>query len=69
MEQHVHKALQIADRVYVLQRGEIKLEGAADDIRGRAQEVQELYFAPEVAPAGAAVASGAVGPAPGGAGS
>ncbi len=46
VEQHIHKALEIADRVYVLQRGEIKLEGTAAEIKSRTQEITDVYFRP-----------------------
>jgi branched-chain amino acid transport system ATP-binding protein len=47
VEQHVQEALRIADRVYVMRRGEIVLEGSVDDVR---ENLDELYLA-----AGAAV--------------
>jgi branched-chain amino acid transport system ATP-binding protein len=45
VEQHVHKALEIADRVYVLQRGRVQLSGRAEEMRGRIDEVQASYLA------------------------
>jgi sulfate-transporting ATPase len=60
VEQHIHKALEIADRVYVLQRGEIKLEGAAADIRSRTQEITDVYFSPEGEVAAPALAGSSV---------
>jgi ABC-type branched-subunit amino acid transport system ATPase component len=45
VEQHIHKALGIADRAYVMQRGEIVLSGAGADLRSRATEIQDTYFA------------------------
>ena len=45
VEQHIHKALEVADRVYVMQRGEIKLSGKASEIRDRAADVQAVYLA------------------------
>ena len=51
VEQHIHKALAIADRVYVMRHGEIEMEGNGADILGRIDEVQQLYFArPEPPP-------------------
>ena len=44
VEQHIHKALAIADRVYILRRGEVQVEGEAGDIRNRIDEIQRLYF-------------------------
>jgi branched-chain amino acid transport system ATP-binding protein len=45
VEQHAEKALKFADYVYVLRRGEVIIEGAATDIRGRLHEVQDAYLA------------------------
>jgi len=44
VEQHIHKALTIADRAYILRRGEVQLEGNADEIRDRIDEIQNLYM-------------------------
>jgi ABC-type branched-subunit amino acid transport system ATPase component len=44
VEQHVHKALEIADRVYVLRRGEIQLSGPAEQLRDRVDDIQQIYF-------------------------
>jgi branched-chain amino acid transport system ATP-binding protein len=44
VEQHIHKALQIADRVAVLQRGKVALTGDAAEMRGRADHIEQLYF-------------------------
>jgi ABC-type branched-subunit amino acid transport system ATPase component len=44
VEQHVHKAMQIADRVYVLRRGRIQLSGTVEDLRGRIDEIQSSYL-------------------------
>ncbi len=46
VEQHVHKALAVADRVLVLRRGSIELEGSAADLRGRVDEIQAAYLQP-----------------------
>ena len=51
VEQHIHKALAIADRVYIMRRGEIEVEGEAADIRTRIDEIQRLYFTSAEAPA------------------
>ncbi len=44
VEQHVHKALEIADRVYVMQRGRIELTGTADELRARVDDVRDAYL-------------------------
>ena len=44
VEQHVHKALATADRVLVLQRGRIGLDGSADELRERVGEIQAAYL-------------------------
>jgi branched-chain amino acid transport system ATP-binding protein len=44
VEQHIHKALQVADRVYVLRRGRVRLAGTVDDLRGRIDEIQSSYL-------------------------
>jgi ABC-type branched-subunit amino acid transport system ATPase component len=44
VEQHVHKALAIADRVYVMDRGRIAMSGAAVDLRERVDEIQASYL-------------------------
>jgi sulfate-transporting ATPase len=45
VEQHVHKALAIADRVYVMDRGRIAMSGKAADLRERVDEIQASYLA------------------------
>jgi branched-chain amino acid transport system ATP-binding protein len=44
VEQHVRHALAIADRVYVMQRGRIRISGTASDIRGRLHEIEATYL-------------------------
>jgi branched-chain amino acid transport system ATP-binding protein len=44
VEQHVRKALEVADRVYVMQRGRIVLSGTAVDISGRLEEIEGAYL-------------------------
>jgi len=44
VEQHVHKALAIADRVYVMDRGRISISGTAADLRARVDEIQASYL-------------------------
>jgi ABC-type branched-subunit amino acid transport system ATPase component len=51
VEQHVHKALAIADRVQVMNRGAIVLSGAANEVAERLEDVQAMYFsAPHIEP-------------------
>jgi branched-chain amino acid transport system ATP-binding protein len=44
VEQHVHKAMTVADRAYVLQRGRVEIEGRVEDLRGRLDEIQASYL-------------------------
>lgn len=44
VEQHVRQALKIADRVYVLERGNIALTGTANEVRGRLEEIEVAYL-------------------------
>jgi branched-chain amino acid transport system ATP-binding protein len=44
VEQYVHKALAIADRVYVMDRGRIAISGTASDLRERVDEIQASYL-------------------------
>jgi branched-chain amino acid transport system ATP-binding protein len=44
VEQQVERALDIADRVYVMQRGTIEMTGSPAEIRRRAVELQASYF-------------------------
>jgi branched-chain amino acid transport system ATP-binding protein len=48
VEQHVHQALAIADRVVVLRRGVVELDGSAADLTGRVEEIQAAYLQPVV---------------------
>jgi branched-chain amino acid transport system ATP-binding protein len=45
VEQHVRQALEVADRVCVMQRGRIAISGAVDDVRGRLDEIEATYLA------------------------
>jgi branched-chain amino acid transport system ATP-binding protein len=45
VEQHVHKALAIADRAYVMRRGQIRLSGDAADLRQRTHDIETAYLA------------------------
>jgi branched-chain amino acid transport system ATP-binding protein len=44
VEQHISMALEIADRAYVLNHGELVLEGRATDLRGRRDLVEASYL-------------------------
>jgi branched-chain amino acid transport system ATP-binding protein len=44
VEQYVHKALAIADRVYVMDRGRIAISGRAVDLQDRVDEIQASYL-------------------------
>ncbi len=44
VEQHVRQALDVADRVYVIQRGRIALSGTATEIRGQLHEIEAAYL-------------------------
>ena len=44
VEQHVRQALSIADRVYVMDRGNVTLSGPVDEIRGRLDEIEAAYL-------------------------
>lgn len=44
VEQHVQKALAIADHVIVLQRGRVALSGTPDEVRARLSEVESAYL-------------------------
>jgi branched-chain amino acid transport system ATP-binding protein len=45
VEQYVHKAMSIADRVYVMDRGRISMTGTAQELSGRVDEIQSSYLA------------------------
>jgi branched-chain amino acid transport system ATP-binding protein len=44
VEQHVRQALNIADRVYVMQRGRIVMSGTGDEVHGRIDEIEATYL-------------------------
>ncbi len=44
VEQHVHMALEVADRAYVLTHGSLILEGAAADLRTRRDLLESSYL-------------------------
>jgi branched-chain amino acid transport system ATP-binding protein len=45
VEQHVRQALRYADRVCVMTRGEIVLEGPPAELASRVDEIETTYFA------------------------
>ena len=44
VEQHVHQALEIADRVYVLKRGRIVMSGTSEEIARDIERVERAYL-------------------------
>ncbi|HWI74702.1 MAG TPA: ATP-binding cassette domain-containing protein [Baekduia sp.] len=44
VEQHVHRVLEISDRVYLLRQGVVQYAGTADDARGRIDEIRGMYL-------------------------
>ena len=44
VEQHVRRAVGLAARVYVMDRGTITLSGPADEMRGRLDEIEATYL-------------------------
>ena len=48
VEQHVRKALTIADRVYVMERGHIVLSGTTDEVAGQLDKIEDAYLATSV---------------------
>ncbi len=44
VEQHVHRVLEVADRVYLLQQGQIRFSGTAADARQNIDEIQATYL-------------------------
>jgi branched-chain amino acid transport system ATP-binding protein len=45
VEQHVDLALEVADRAYFLERGEVRFEGPAPDLRGRTDLLRAVFLA------------------------
>jgi ABC-type branched-subunit amino acid transport system ATPase component len=45
VEQHLSKALQCADRGYVLRQGRVVLQGTRSELRDRVKEIEESYLA------------------------
>jgi ABC-type branched-subunit amino acid transport system ATPase component len=55
VEQHVGKALAVADSVLVLQRGRIVLRGSGDELSGRVEDIRSSYFHEQDVPLAEAV--------------
>jgi ABC-type branched-subunit amino acid transport system ATPase component len=47
VEQHVRKAMRVADRVVVLRRGVVELSGTVVELRDRLHDIQDAYLRPE----------------------
>jgi branched-chain amino acid transport system ATP-binding protein len=45
VEQHVTQVLRVADRAYVMRRGEVALSGSAADVAARVSELEDSYIA------------------------
>jgi branched-chain amino acid transport system ATP-binding protein len=45
VEQHVDLALDVSDRAYFLERGEVRFDGAAADLRGRTDLLRAVFLA------------------------
>jgi len=44
VEQQVHRILKVADRVYLMRRGEVEFEGSVEEARRRIDDITELYM-------------------------
>jgi branched-chain amino acid transport system ATP-binding protein len=44
VEQHVRQALDVADRVYVMQRGRVVLSGSVEELRGQLADIEAAYL-------------------------
>jgi branched-chain amino acid transport system ATP-binding protein len=44
VEQYARRALEVADRIYVMRRGRIAMSGTADEIRDQLAEVEGMYL-------------------------
>ena len=51
VEQHIRKAIRIADHVLVMRRGRVVLEGSGAELRGRVADIEAAYMAAEDAAA------------------
>jgi branched-chain amino acid transport system ATP-binding protein len=50
VEQHIHMALSVADRAYVMNHGEIVLEGTGEELSGRRDLLEASYLGDTVLP-------------------
>jgi branched-chain amino acid transport system ATP-binding protein len=48
VEQHVRKVLKYADRAYVMSRGRVAMEGTAEELQERMDEVTSTYLSGEI---------------------
>jgi branched-chain amino acid transport system ATP-binding protein len=48
VEQHIHMALTVADRAYVMNHGEVVLEGSGEDLAGRRDLLEASYLGDKV---------------------
>ena len=44
VEQHVSKALEVADRAYVMSGGRLQISGTAEEVKGRMKEIEASYM-------------------------
>jgi ABC-type branched-subunit amino acid transport system ATPase component len=44
VEQHVRRALKVADRVYVMRRGRVEVSGNVHDVAARMEEIESSYL-------------------------
>ena len=44
VEQHVRQALKIADRVYLMERGRVTLQGTSDELINQLDKVEAAYL-------------------------
>jgi branched-chain amino acid transport system ATP-binding protein len=44
VEQHVRQALDVADRVYLMERGQIRLSGTSAEVREHLDEIESAYL-------------------------
>jgi len=49
VEQHIRKAIRIADHVLVMRRGRVVLEGSGAQLRGRVADIEAAYMAEDAA--------------------
>jgi branched-chain amino acid transport system ATP-binding protein len=47
VEQYIHKALQVADRIYVMRRGRLQLTGPAEEFRNDTERIHGAYLSAE----------------------